>query len=102
MRKVTICLVLAFASFLIAIGSFFTHDVAAYHKWMSTNGPRMMERFHPGDRNHMGRGPEDRHGPGEHERRSEGDHMKDRGPHMSDEMAGNNAGGNNSPSAVNS
>ena len=94
MRKVTICLVLAFASFLIAIGSFFTHDVAAYHKWMSTNGPRMMERFHPGDRKHMGRGPEDRHGPGEHERRPE--------DMNADEMAGNNAGGNNSPSAVNS
>ena len=81
---------------------------------MSTDGPRMMERFHPGDRNHMGRDPEDRHRPGEHKRRPEdmnadenhmgpeGNHMKDRGPHMSDEMAGNNAGGNNSPSAVNS
>lgn len=80
MKKVFLCLALAFASFLVAIGSFFMHDVTAYHTWINTNGPRIMERFHKDDRPGMEKkhhdekhpmdqddrqnGPEDKRGPG--------------------------------------
>ena len=45
MKRIIICMALSVISFMIMVGSFFTHDIYKYKMWIRENRPRVEEEF---------------------------------------------------------
>lgn len=45
MKRIILCVVLAIICLVVGAFSFLINDLPSYHRWMSDNGPRIMENF---------------------------------------------------------